>query len=131
VAVRSLRQEEALERASLMSVSSYDIDIDLTDLVDGPAFRAVSTVRFAGTAGASTFVDCCAEVVSATLNGKPLPAAEEGRIALADLAEENELVVATVQSDTAHGRGVHRAVDPGDDNVYLWTTFEPDEARYA
>ena len=26
---------------------------------------------------------------------------------------------------------MHRAVDPGDDNVYLWTTFEPDEARYA
>ncbi|HXH80653.1 aminopeptidase N [Nocardioides sp.] len=131
MAVRSLRQEEAVERAALLSVTSYDIDIDLTDLVDGPAFRAVSTVRFAATPGASTFVDCCAEVESATLNGEPLPAAEEGRIALADLAEDNVLVVATVQSDTAHGRGVHRAVDPGDDNVYLWTTFEPDEARYA
>jgi aminopeptidase N len=131
VPVRSLRQEEAVERAALLSVTSYDIAIDLTDLVDGPAFRAVSTVRFTATAGASTFVDCCAEVESATLNGEPLPTAEEGRIALAGLAEENELVVATVQSDTTHGRGVHRAVDPGDDNVYLWTTFEPDEARYA
>ncbi len=129
--VRSLRQEEAVERAALLSVTSYDIAVDLTDLVDGPAFRAVSTVRFTATAGASTFVDCCAEVESATLNGEPLPAAYEGRIALADLAEVNELVVATVQSDTTHGRGVHRAVDPGDDNVYLWTSFEPDEARYA
>ncbi len=129
--VRSLRQEEAVERAALLSVTSYDIAIDLTALVDGPAFRAVSTVRFTATAGSSTFVDCCAEVETATLNGEPLPAAEEGRIALAGLAEENELVVATVQSDTTHGRGVHRAVDPGDDNVYLWTTFEPDEARYA
>ncbi len=129
--VRSLRQEEAVERAALLSVTSYDIAIDLTDLVDGPAFRAISTVRFTATAGASTFVDCCAEVESATLNGTPLPAAEEGRIALADLAEDNELVVATVQRDTEHGRGVHRAVDPADKNVYLWTTFEPDEARYA
>ena len=41
------------------------------------------------------------------------------------------MVVATTQEDTTHGRGVHRAVDPGDDNVYVWTTFEPDEARYA
>ena len=131
MAVRSLRQEEAVERAALLSVTSYDIAIDLTDLVDGPAFRAVSTVRFTGLAGASTFVDCCAEVESATLNGELLPAAEEGRIMLVELAEENELVVASVQSDTTHGRGVHRAVDPGDDNVYLWTTFEPDEARYA
>ena len=129
--VRSLRQEEAVERASVLSVTSYDIAIDLTGLVDGPAFRAVSTVRFTATAGASTFVDCCAEVESATLNGEWLPAATEGRIALAGLAEENELVVATVQSDTTHGRGVHRAVDPGDGNVYMWTTFEPDEARYA
>jgi aminopeptidase N len=131
VSVRSLRQEEAVERAALLSVTSYDIAIDLIELVDGPAFRAVSTVRFTGVAGASTFVDCCAEVESATLNGEPLPAAEEGRIALSGLAEDNELVVATVQSDTTYGRGVHRAVDPGDDNVYVWTTFEPDEARYA
>ncbi|WP_210503718.1 aminopeptidase N [Nocardioides xinjiangensis] len=129
--VRSLRQEEAVERAALLSVTSYDIDIDLTDLVDGSAFRAVSRVRFTGAAGASTFVDCCAEVESATLNGAALPAAQEGRIALSGLAEDNELVVATVQRDTTHGRGVHRAVDPGDDNVYLWTTFEPDEARFA
>ena len=129
--IRSLRQEEARERAALLSVTSYDIAIDLTDLAEGPEFRAVSTVRFTATPGASTFLDCCAEVESATLNGQPLPAAVEGRIALADLAEENLLVVATVQSDTTHGRGVHRAVDPGDQLVYLWTSFEPDEARYA
>ena len=131
MSVRSLRQEEAVERAALLSVTSYDIAIDLTGLVDGPDFRAVSTVRFTSTAGASTFVDCCAEVESATLNGEPLPASEEGRITLTDLAGDNELVIATVQRDTHHGRGVHRAVDPGDDNVYLWTSFEPDEARYA
>ena len=131
VPVKSLRQEEAIARASLLSVTSYDIAIDLTDLPDGPAFRAVSTIRFTATAGAETFVDCCAEVESATLNGEPLPAAEEGRIALSGLRDDNELVVASVQSDTEHGRGVHRAVDPADKNVYLWTTFEPDEARYA
>ncbi|RYB96563.1 aminopeptidase N [Nocardioides glacieisoli] len=129
--VKSLRQEEAVERAALLSVTSYDIAIDLTDLVDGPAFRAVSTIRFTATPGASTFVDCCAGVESATLNGEPLPAAEEGRIALTGLEQDNELVVASVQADTVHGRGVHRAVDPADKNVYLWTTFEPDEARYA
>ena len=131
MSVRSLRQEEAIERATLLSVTSYDIAVDLTDLLEGPAFRAVSTVRFTATEGASTFVDCCAEVESATLNGKPLPAAEEGRITLATLQHDNELVVATVQRDTKDGRGVHRAVDPADKNVYIWTSFEPDEARYA
>src|SRR6478609_1120926 len=131
VSVRSLRQEEAIERATLLSLTSYDIAVDLTDLLEGPAFRAVSTVRFTATEGASTFVDCCAEVESATLNGKPLPAAEEGRITLATLQQDNELVVATVQRDTKDGRGAHRAVDPADKNVYIWTSFEPDEARYA
>ncbi|CAM3522422.1 aminopeptidase N [Nocardioides zeicaulis] len=129
--VRSLRQEEAVERAALLSVTSYDIAVDLTALPDGPELRAVSTIRFTASAGASSFVDCCAEVESATLNGAALPAAEDGRILLPDLAEDNELVVATVQADTTHGRGVHRAVDPADGRVYLWTTFEPDEARYA
>ena len=50
--VKSLRQEEAVERAALLSVTSYDIAIDLTDLPDGPAFRAVSTVRFTASAEA-------------------------------------------------------------------------------
>ena len=130
--VRSLRQEEAVERAALLSVTSYDIAIDLTDLVDGPDFRAVSTMRFTATAGASTFVDCCAEVESATLNGEPLPAAEEGRIALAGPRRRTTSWWSPPSRATPRtGEGVHRAVDPGDDNVYLWTTFEPDEARYA
>ncbi|NYE37648.1 aminopeptidase N [Nocardioides cavernae] len=129
--VRSLSQEEAVERAAVLSVTSYDVSLDLTGLVDGPDFRAVSTVRFGATPGATTFVDCCAEVESAILNGTPLPAPREGRIELSGLAGDNELVVATVQRDTTDGRGVHRAVDPADENVYLWTTFEPDEARYA
>ena len=118
MSVRSLRQEEAIERAALLSVTSYDIAIDLTDLPEGPAFRAVSTVRFTATEGGSTFVDCCAEV-------------ESGTLTLASLEADNELGVGTVQSDTKDGRGVHRAVDHADKNVYLWTSFEPDEARYA
>lgn len=129
--VRSLRQEEAVERAALLSVTSYDIAVDLTALPEGPDFRAVSTIRFTATPGATTFVDCCAEVESATLNGVPLGTPEEGRLPLPDLAEDNLLVVASVQRDTTLGRGVHKAVDHVDDNVYLWTTFEPDEARYA
>ena len=29
------------------------------------------------------------------------------------------------------GEGVHKAVDPADGEVYLWTSFEPDEARFV
>ena len=74
---RSLTQTEAETRASLLSVDRYDIDVDLTDLPTGPHVRCVSTVTFTCRApGATTFIDCAAEVVGATLNDRPLaPAA--------------------------------------------------------
>jgi aminopeptidase N len=130
----SLTRVEAEERSALIEVEHYDIDIDLTDMLDGPDFRAVSTVRFScRTPGASTFVDAAVRVVSATLNGVAVGADQitTGRIRLAGLAEHNVLVVESVQSETAAGEYVHRSVDPSDKEVYVWTSFEPDDARRA
>jgi aminopeptidase N len=128
----SLTRDEAIERAGLVSVDRYDIAVDVTELAEGDAFRAVSTITFScRRPGASTFVDCIAEVESATLNGEELPAAavSDGRIALADLQTDNTLVVSSVQRQTKHGAGIRRCVDPSDKLVYVWTTFEPDDAR--
>jgi len=128
----SLTQTEAEKRAALLSVQAYDVDVDLTALPSRPEFRATSTVQFTcREPGASSFVECAAEVESATLNGVPLESPEQGRIALPDLAERNALVVTSVQTNIADGEGVHRAIDPADGQVYLWTSFEPDEAKYA
>ena len=132
MSVRSLTQQEAETRAALLEVQRYDIEVDLTDLPSGPAVRCTSRITFTCLdPGASTFLDCAADVVSATLNGEPLPAAEGGRVALADLQATNALVVESVQRDTADGSGVHKATDPADGEVYLWTSFEPDEARFV
>jgi aminopeptidase N len=130
----SLTRVEAEERAALIEVTRYDIDVDLMDLVDGSDFRAVSTVRFScRTPGATTFVDAAVTVVSATLNGNPIGEDQisTGRIQLSELADENVLVVESVQSETAAGEWVHRSVDPSDKEVYVWTSFEPDDARRA
>src|SRR6185369_8861518 len=100
----------------------------------GPDFRAVSTIRFAcRTPGASTFIDAALTVVSATLNGAAVATEQvaEGRITLTDLSADNVLVVESVQSQTAAGEWVHRSVDPSDKEVYVWTSFEPDDARRA
>ncbi len=130
--VRSLTQTEAEERAGLLDVERYDIGVDLTGTPTGPEVRCVATVRFAcREPGAETFVDCCAEVASATLNGAPLPPAEHGRIRLPGLAAANTLVVESVQANTTADEGVHRAVDPADGEVYVWMSFEPDAARFA
>ncbi len=130
--VLSLTQDEARERATLLDVHRYDLELDLTGLADGDALRATSTIAFsASTPGSTTFVDCLGDVEEAELNGRPLPAGPTpgGRLELGDLQADNVLVVRSVQRRTAAGQGVHRAVDPSDGEVYVWTTFEPDDAR--
>jgi aminopeptidase N len=132
MSMRSLTMAEAERRAALLAVERYDVAVDLTALPDGPQVRCVSTVAFTcREPGAATFVDCAAEVVSATLNGEPLAPPADGRIELPNLAERNTLRVESVQANTTEGEGVHKAVDPADGEVYVWTSFEPDEARYV
>ncbi|MDQ0947131.1 aminopeptidase N [Streptomyces phaeochromogenes] len=130
--IRSLTRTEAERRGALLQVERYDVDIDLTGLPDGPEVRCVSSVTFScGEPGADTFVDCAAEVRSATLNGTSLTPTGDGRVALPALAGHNVLRVESVQADTTTGQGVHRAIDPADGEVYIWMSFEPDEARYV
>ncbi|MGW7423337.1 aminopeptidase N [Streptomyces sp. NPDC054813] len=130
--IRSLTRVEAERRSALITVERYDVDIDLTALPGGPEIRCVSTVAFSCTEpGAETFVDCAAEVRSATLNGSPLTPSDDGRIPLPGLAAHNVLRVESVQTDTTTSPGAHKAVDPADGEVYLWTSFEPDEARFV
>jgi aminopeptidase N len=130
----SLTREEAAERATLLDIERYDVHIDLRGLYDGGLWVATSTVSFrCRQPGASTFVDCIGDISSVTLNGEPLdPAtAERGRIPLPDLRSDNVLVVSHTQSDTGSGTAILKTVDPLDKLVYVWSTFEPDRARYA
>ncbi|MEU0095456.1 aminopeptidase N [Kribbella sp. NPDC006257] len=130
--MKSLTQDEASERAVLLTVERYDVAVDLTELLVGSRVRTSSTITFGCAAvGASTFVDCAAEVVSATLNGVPLPAAVDERIALTNLAESNVLSVVTVLEASSSGHGLFKAVDPADGTVYAFTDFTPDRARYV
>ncbi|TDD28050.1 aminopeptidase N [Kribbella turkmenica] len=130
--VRSLTQAEAEVRSNALVVERYDVAVDLTDLLNNSWVRCESMIRFrCRLPGSGSFVDCAAEVESAVLNGVPLPTAVDGRIALADLAEDNVLVVCS-RVDTASGvQGMHKAIDPADGRVYAYTDFTPDYARYV
>src|SRR3712207_6571022 len=97
-------------------------------------FGSTTTVRFTcREPGANTFIDLVAETVrSATLNGAPLDVStytEEGGLPLPGLAAENTLVVEADCRYSNSGEGLHRFVDPEDDQVYLYTHFEPAEAK--
>jgi aminopeptidase N len=129
--IRSLTRTEAEERAALITVDRYDLEVDLRGLLEGDVWSSVATISFqCHEPGAATFVDAAGVVRRATLNGTDLDLAPlaGGRLPLADLAADNVLVVAMDQPDTASGQGILRTVD-SDGLVYVWTSLEPDEAR--
>ena len=127
----NLTREEARERAALITVTSYQVDLDLTG--GDVTFGSRSVVRFScAVPGAGTFVNLTALAVSRiTLNGEPVaPGAFDGeRIALAGLTAENVLVVDAECAYSRSGQGLHRFVDPADGNVYLYSNLEPYDAH--
>ncbi|GGS10907.1 MULTISPECIES: aminopeptidase N [Streptomyces] len=137
----NLSRDEARERAALLSVDGYEVFLDLRSAVGGGdgdgeprTFRSVTTVRFrCNEPGASSFADLLApRVTSVSLNGRDLDPGEVfdgSRIALEDLAAENELVVDAQCAYSRTGEGLHRFVDPEDGEVYLYTQYEPADAR--
>ncbi|MGG2463011.1 aminopeptidase N [Streptomyces sp. RGM 3693] len=132
----NLTREEAQERARLLTVDAYDIELDLSGAQGGGTFRSVTTVRFdvADGGGAESFIDLVAPTVhEVVLNGTALDAAavfQDSRIALAGLREgRNELRVVADCAYTNSGEGLHRFVDPVDQQAYLYTQFEVPDAR--
>ena len=131
----NLTRAEAHERAALIDVDSYDVRLDLSMAIDEPSiFRSSSTIRFScRQPGAGTHLDITADrIVAATLNGAPVDI-EGGftgqRLALADLAADNELQVVANCVYSRTGEGLHRFVDPVDKNVYLYSQFETFDAH--
>ena len=127
----NLTREEAARRAETVAVDAYDVVLDLTR--GERTFRSTTTVRFRATPGASTFVDAITDAVhSVVLNGTELDPAEVSdgvRIRLPELAEQNVLVVDADCLYMNTGEGLHRFVDPVDDEVYLYTQFEVADTR--
>ncbi len=127
----ALTRDEAVERAALLAVAAYDIALDLT--TSEATFASTTTVTFTcREPGASTWIDLVAPtVLSATLNGEPVDvSAHTGqRLPLVGLAAENTLVVVAECAYSRTGEGLHRLVDPVDDEVYLYSQFEMADAQ--
>jgi aminopeptidase N len=136
----NITRAEAMARSLLVAVESYQVRIDLTGRdqnggeLDNPAadFSSTSTIRFSWN-GQPTWVDLIAEtLVSATLDGKTLPADSfaNSRIQLpASQPGQHELVVVALCQYSHTGEGLHRFVDPVDSRTYLYSQFEPADAR--
>ncbi len=137
MAVPNLTRVDAAARADLLTVHSYDLRLDVTDGAGHPGegtFLSETTVEFdCRRPGEDTFIDLVAERVrSATLNGAKVDVSgytEAGGLPLTGLAEKNTLIVTADCPYSNTGEGLHRFVDPVDGQVYLYTQFEPADAK--
>ena len=127
----NLTRDEAATRSALITVASYQVDLDFTG--SDATFDSVSVVRFGcAVPGSSTFINLTAPAVrEITLNDAPvsLDAFDGDRIALTGLAADNELRVAADCAYSRSGEGLHRFTDPADGRVYLYSDLETFDAH--
>jgi aminopeptidase N len=131
VAGANLTRDEARIRAELLTVAHYDIAVDVTR--GESTFGSTSTVEFVAEPGTSTFIDFTAPTVtSIVLNGRALDPEQvfDGhRVQLDGLQRDNVLTIEGEGAYSRTGEGLHRFVDPVDDEVYLYTQFESADAK--
>ena len=133
-AALNLTREETAARSLLVSVISIAVELDLTGTADESTYPSTTRLTFeCREPGASTWVDVVAERVNrAVLNGVELDVASAfngRRLQVSGLEAYNELLVEADARYMTSGEGLHRFVDPVDSETYLYTQFEPADAR--
>jgi aminopeptidase N len=117
--VRSLQRDEAVARRDLLTVTGYDVDLDLRD----EQTFASRTVIDVDSRGGETFLDLKAVAVSSiTLDGTrlPLDGWADGRFPLTLPAGPHRLAVEATMPFRNDGEGLHRATDPADGRTYVY-----------
>ena len=128
----NITRAEAADRSALLHSHSYEALLDLTQ--PGDTFISTTTATFdCRTPGESSWIDLIAPSVrSVVLNGIELDVASVvsgARIALPNLQAANTVVVTADCAYMNTGEGLHRFVDPVDNETYLYTQFESADAR--
>ena len=132
----NLRRDEAALRAADITWHFAEVQLDLSNATDQEAtsYPSVTTLNFSSASG-DTFLDFIHESVQEVLvNGNPIDLDEavlDSRIYLTGLLTDaaNTVRVTGRALYSRSGEGLHRFVDPQDGETYLYTQFEPSEAR--
>ncbi|MGY5318651.1 aminopeptidase N [Neomicrococcus lactis] len=135
----NLTRDEAASRSRSLEVSTYDVTVDVSNATQASeeTYPSISRISFTCSApGSSTFLDYIhGGIESVTINGTEYAGAElsdivdGARIHLHDLQATNEVVVTGQSVYSTSGEGLHRFVDPTDELTYLYTQYEPADAR--
>ncbi|WP_167199227.1 aminopeptidase N [Brevibacterium pigmentatum] len=130
----NLTRSEAQSRTQLLEVDSYSVHIDVSNAeTDADTYLSRTVVDFSARFVDSTFIDLIADSVSSVLiNGESLsPAAafDGARVTFPVRAGRNSLTIEAQARYSTSGEGLHRFTDPADGKTYLYTQYEPTDAR--
>ncbi|WP_305093116.1 aminopeptidase N [Prescottella sp. R16] len=132
MSIANLTRTETAARSAAVTVRSYRVELDVTGAPDPTeaGFLTTTTVAF-DASGPETWLDFLGlEVRSVIVNGQFVDVEYDGaRIRLPGLRSTNVVVVAAVGEYSRSGEGLHRFVDPVDEQTYLYTQYEPSDAR--
>jgi aminopeptidase N len=134
----NITRDEAELRSQAITTHGYEVLIDLSGRVadaDDPApeetFVSSSKIAFSSQ-GADSYLNLIADrVLSATLDGEPLPpeAFADHKVHFSAAPGEHQVEIVAVCRYSRTGEGLHRFVDPVDGRVYLYSQFETADAR--
>ncbi|WP_258369187.1 aminopeptidase N [Georgenia satyanarayanai] len=130
----NLTRTETRRRAEQLTLHAVTIELDLRDARD-PAtatFPTTTTLRLSSTA-TTTWLDFLGPRVHAVVvdGQEQVVRVADGRVAVDGLRTDGESTV-VVRGEAAYsrtGEGMHRFVDPVDGETYLYTQYEPADAR--
>ncbi|MBW0274057.1 aminopeptidase N [Nocardia sp. MH4] len=128
----NLTRSETAARSAAVTVRDYRVDLDLSGATDhaGDTFATTTTVEFDATVDATWLDFLGASVESVTVNGQDAAVDYDGaRLVIGHLAETNTVVVRATGRYSRSGEGLHRFLDPADGATYLYTQYEPADAR--
>ncbi|WP_149085167.1 MULTISPECIES: aminopeptidase N [Microbacterium] len=128
----NLTREETAARSAAITLHRIRVELDLTGAPERArtGFPTTTVLEFDATV-ASTWLDFIGEEVRRVeVNGEEREIAYDGaRIAIDGLAASNVVRVEAVGAYSRSGEGLHRFHDPVDDHTYLYTQYEPADAR--
>ena len=127
----NITRAEAVSRFEVVANPKYTVALTIDGT--GDTYSCVASINFDAKNGAETWLDLISPLVdSIWLNGTELRVSEvfDGtRIKLANLKEKNSVQVKANCSYMNTGEGLHRHIDPVDNEVYIYTQFEVADSR--
>ncbi|WP_194398361.1 aminopeptidase N [Microbacterium atlanticum] len=137
----NLTRAETAARSAVVRVLTARVELDVTGAPDEDetGFPTVSILEIeadaaaagASTTGVATWIDFLGEAVEALeIDGVAQPVEWDGaRVRIAGLSGRHTVRIAARGAYSRSGEGMHRFTDPVDGQTYLYTHYEPADAR--